>query len=151
MADRSSDKGREGHGASGAERDRARPGSQPVSEGIEGSILDDATEQKSQSRTGEGRGGSGGGRSTGAGSEASEGIHAAQGGRDQRQNSSVESAETGMSGSGRSATDQSPTGSEPLHGRTREHQSGYGGAADRPKTSSDQREPLGDEEAGDGL
>ena len=57
-----------------------------------------------------------------------------------------------MSGSaGGAGGSQGPTGSEPLHGRTREHQSGYGGAADRPKTSSDQREPLGDEEAGDGM
>ena len=168
MADRSSDKGREdvsstlggasrlgaeggetGNRASGA--GRGGPSSQPVSEGLEGSILDDATEQQSQSRTGEGRGGSGG-RSTGAGSEAAEGIHAAQGGRDQSQNSSVESAGTGMAGSGgRSSAAEDPTGSEPLHGRTREHQSGYGGFADRPKTSSDQREPLGDEEAGDGM
>ena len=165
MADRSSDKGREdvsstlggasrlgaeggetGNRASGA--GRGGPSSQPVSEGLEGSVLDDATEQRGQSRTGESRGGSGGGRSTGAGSEASEGIHAAQGGRDQSQNSSVESAGTGLSGSG---GDVDRTGSEPLHGRTREHLSGYGGSGGRPKTSSDQREPLGDEEAGDGM
>ena len=165
MADRSSDKGREDvsstrggaprrgagggggtHRASGGERERARPSTQPVSEGLEGSVLDDATGQHHQSRTGESRSGSG--RSTGVGSEASEGIHAAQGGRDQAQRSSVESAGTGQSGSG---SDVERTGSEPLHGRTQEHQSGYGGFADRPKTSSDQREPLGDEEAGDGL
>ena len=73
------------------------------------------------------------GRPTGAGSEASEGIHGAKGGRDENAKSSV--AED------RSAGDRKE-GSEPLDDadRTNEHRSGYGGSAGAPVTSSDQRE-----------
>ena len=75
---------------------------------------------------------------TGAGSEAAEGVHAAQGERDEEQRTSVESAGTGLSSGGGGETGLS--GSEPLCGRTQEHQSGYGGQGGLPKTSSDERE-----------
>jgi len=73
------------------------------------------------------------GRPTGAGSEASEGIHGAKGGRDEGAKSSV-------------SEDRSPAdrnkGSEPLDDadRSNEHRSGYGGSGGAPVTSSDQRE-----------
>lgn len=72
------------------------------------------------------------GRSTGAGAEASEGIHGAKGGRDEGAKSSV--------GDTQADSDQKK-GSEPLDkGRTTEHRSGYGGSGGAPVTSSDQRE-----------
>ena len=73
------------------------------------------------------------GRPTGAGSEASEGIHGAKGGRDEGAKSSVSES--------RSTADRSK-GSEPLDeaDRSNEHRSGYGGSAGNPVTSSDQRE-----------
>lgn len=71
-------------------------------------------------------------RGIGAGAEGARGMHEQGSG-----------SETGPEG-GLSAEsgDVERAGSEPLRGRQREHVSGYGGAADRPKTSSDQREPL---------
>ena len=75
------------------------------------------------------------GRPTGAGSEASEGIHGAQTDRDEGDKSSV--------ADDRAAGDRKK-GSEPLdEGRTNEHRSGYGGSAGSPVTSSDQREANG--------
>ena len=71
-------------------------------------------------------------RTTGAGSEAAEGIHGASTDRDPSDRSSVESTETGSDG------DQS--GSEPLTDRSNEHRSGYGGSGGKPVRSSDQRE-----------
>lgn len=73
------------------------------------------------------------GRPTGAGSEASEGIHGAKSGRDEGAKSSV--------GEDRSAANRKK-GSEPLDDadRAREHRSGYGGSAGNPVSSSDQRE-----------
>jgi hypothetical protein len=73
------------------------------------------------------------GRPTGAGSEASEGIHGAKGGRDEDAKSSV--------AKDRAAGDRKK-GSEPLDdaNRTTEHRSGYGGSGGAPVTSSDQRE-----------
>ena len=114
---------------------------------------------------------------TGAGSEATEGIHGqSQGGRDQRDASAVSGARTGLSDAGSDVASKGgvSAGSEPMAGRGAVHESGYGGAGGRPKTSADQREPenvantdrdaraaagqsssasgpLGDEEAGDGL
>jgi hypothetical protein len=70
---------------------------------------------------------------TGAGAESARGIHA-QGSGEEIDRTAEESGAQD-DGSARS-------GSEPLRGRQREHVSGYGGAADKPKTSSDQREPL---------
>ena len=73
------------------------------------------------------------GRPTGAGSEASEGIHGAKGGRE-------EGAKTSVS-EDRSPADRKK-GSEPLDddARSNEHRSGYGGSAGNPVVSSDQRE-----------
>ena len=80
-------------------------------------------------------------RQTGAGSEASEGMHDAQqgGGR-------AEGDATGLSGqepgrSGREGDER--TGSEPLP-ENDQHRSGYGGAGGRPVNSSDTREPNRD-------
>lgn len=71
-------------------------------------------------------------RSLGAGSEAAEGVHAAQ-----PPSPSRARPETGR---GEDATGTDRAGSEPL-GREREHLSGYGGHGGEPKTSSDTREP----------
>ncbi len=72
------------------------------------------------------------GRPTGAGAEASEGIHGAKGGRDEKAKSSV--------GEDRAAGD-AKKGAEPLDkGHTTEHRSGYGGSGGTPVTSSDERE-----------
>ena len=67
--------------------------------------------------------------STGAGSEAAEGIHGASTDRDPSDRSSVEEGDTGSAG------DQA--GSEPLVDRENEHRSGYGGAAGKPVRSSE--------------
>lgn len=73
------------------------------------------------------------GRPTGAGSEASEGIHGAKGDRDEGAKSSVSE--------NRPSADRKK-GSEPLDeaDRSNEHRSGYGGSGGAPVTSSDQRE-----------
>jgi hypothetical protein len=79
-------------------------------------------------------------RQTGAGSEASEGMHNAKdGGR-------PEGDPTGLSGeeTGRSTREGSKrAGSEPLP-EDDQHRSGYGGAGGRPVNSSDTREPKRD-------
>ena len=72
------------------------------------------------------------GRPTGAGSEASEGIHGAGESRNEGDKTSVTED--------RSAATRNK-GSEPLdQDRKNEHRSGYGGSAGTPVTSSDQRE-----------
>jgi hypothetical protein len=149
----------------GSGGDYRGPSTQPVNEGLEGSILEGA------SGYGDAQGQS---RSTGAGSEASEGIHAASSRRGETSRTSTTNARTGSretsSSSTRATTDRS--GSEPMRGSEQQHVSGYGGAGGTPTTSSDQREPsgkrdaplggsrkrnspaqgrLGDEEAGDGM
>ena len=76
-------------------------------------------------------------RQTGAGSEASEGMHNAQQGGDRPEGDS-----TGLSGqeAGRSGREGSKrAGSEPLP-EDEQHRSGYGGAGGRPVNSSDERE-----------
>ena len=80
-------------------------------------------------------------RQTGAGSEATEGMHDAQqgGGR-------PEGDATGLSGqdAGRSTQDGGKrAGSEPLS-EDDQHRSGYGGAGGQPVNSSDTREPKRD-------
>jgi len=77
-------------------------------------------------------------RQTGAGSEASEGVHNArgEGERSKGDATGLSSQETGRSareGSGRA-------GSEPLPEEGEQHRSGYGGAGGKPVTSSDERE-----------
>jgi len=76
------------------------------------------------------------GRPTGAGSEASEGIHGANDDRGEGEKSSVSSDRAGA---------DRKKGSEPLDeaDRSNEHRSGYGGSAGTPVTSSDQRESHG--------
>ena len=79
--------------------------------------------------------------STGAGAEAAEGIHSADGNRDPGDNSAIESQPTGRGGKAAGgSTDVAPSGSEPLVDRENEHRSGYGGAGGKPVKSSDQRE-----------
>ena len=76
-------------------------------------------------------------RHTGAGSEASEGMHDARQGE-----ARTESKPTGLSGqeTGRGAREgSSRAGSEPLP-EDAQHRSGYGGAGGRPVSSSDARE-----------
>ena len=72
--------------------------------------------------------------STGAGSEAAEGIHSTKS-RPETERSGVEHAH-GEPGRGEGA---GLSGSEPLRHRETEHKSGYGGEKGEPKTSSDQR------------
>ncbi|HKP14847.1 MAG TPA: hypothetical protein VJT85_02245 [Gemmatimonadaceae bacterium] len=76
-------------------------------------------------------------RQTGAGSEASEGMHNAQqgGGRDESDATGLSDQETGRSG--REGAKRS--GSEPLP-EDDQHRSGYGGAGGKPVNSSDTRE-----------
>ena len=101
------------------------PSSSTDDHGLEGSILED------EGRT------SGGSESTGAGAEAAEGMHAADG-RSQHDKSAVTNKATGRAGSG----EEERTGSEPME-RTKEHKGSYGGEGGKPRTSSDQRERHG--------
>jgi hypothetical protein len=81
---------------------------------------------------------------TGAGAEAAEGIHSADGSRDPSDQSAIEGQPTGRGSQPASASgDVARSGSEPLVDRENEHRSGYGGAAGKPVKSSDQREPKG--------
>lgn len=77
-------------------------------------------------------------RQTGAGSEATEGMHNAKqkGGRDESDTTGLEGRETD-----RGAPGDGPAGSEPLTEGGVQHRSGYGGAGGAPVTSSDTREP----------
>jgi len=154
-----------GRGASASRGASRGPSTQPVKEGLEGSILEGESGYGDAQKKG---------RSTGAGAEASEGIHGASSRRGESSRTSATNARTGSretsSSSTRSTKDRSA--SEPMRGSEHQHVSGYGGAGGAPKTSSDQREParkgeqpvggsrkrgsraqgrLGDEEAGDGL
>lgn len=130
------DEGREGFGDDGGTRigrpDAGRsadagkgPSTQPVKEGLEGAVFeDDDTSASRGPRT----------ANTGAGGEAAEGVHNAQGSRSPGDRSGVDDADSGTrGGAGR-------RGSEPLEDREGQHTSGYGGAGGAPKSSSDQRE-----------
>jgi hypothetical protein len=80
-------------------------------------------------------------RQTGAGSEATEGMHDAQQGGDR-----AEGDATGLADqeTGRSVRDGAKrAGSEPLP-EDAQHRSGYGGSGGKPVTSSDKREPSSD-------
>ena len=139
--DRSSereDSGREGFGddqgtrvgspdpAPGAGRDAAQPGQ--VSEELRASSPE-------QPRADRGTG------NTGMGAEGAEGVHGAR--TDEIGEPSVlENVDTGRTRPNEETVDRA--GSEPLEGRTREHQSGYGGQGGRPKVSSDERQALDD-------
>ena len=78
-------------------------------------------------------------RQTGAGSEASEGMHDSQQGGARN-----ETDASGLSGqdAGRGAQGGGARGSEPLAEDGDQHRSGYGGAGGRPVNSSDTREPT---------
>ena len=80
-------------------------------------------------------------RQTGAGSEASEGMHDAQqgGGRSEDDATGLSGQETGRS----TREGDKRAGSEPLP-EDDQHRSGYGGAGGRPVNSSDNREPKRD-------
>ena len=134
----------------------AAPSTGTDSRGEEGSILDGAethrgtdeeasrqgssgasTQGSRQEASGRQQQPSSGNRSTGAGSEAAEGMHAA-GGRSQGDQSAVEGKETGRSE--RAGEDRS--GSEPMTAsRSTEHKGSYGGEGGAPRTSSNEREP----------
>ncbi|HEX7981299.1 MAG TPA: hypothetical protein VF461_22000 [Gemmatimonadaceae bacterium] len=77
-------------------------------------------------------------RHTGAGSEASEGVHNARGGAERREEDAtgLSSQETGHS----TREGSQRAGSEPLPEKGKQHRSGYGGAGGRPVTSSDDRQ-----------
>ena len=110
----------------GAGNSEAKPSSRADDTGLEGSIHDD-----DEGRT------SAGSKSTGAGSEAAEGMHAAEG-RSVSDKSALTSKKTGRAGSG----DEERTASEPME-RHKEHKGSYGGEGGAPRTSSDQRESHG--------
>ena len=80
-------------------------------------------------------------RQTGAGSEASEGMHDAQqgGGRSEDDATGLSGQETGRS----TREGDKRAGSEPLP-EDDQHRSGYGGAGGRPVNSSDTGEPKRD-------
>jgi hypothetical protein len=110
-----------------ADRDNAAPSSGTgVPDGEEGSILEGQSSRRGVTDDDV--------ASTGAGSEAAEGIRSAKGKRpDERSSDEHAHAEPGRGeGAGLS-------GSEPLRHRETEHKSGYGGEGANPKTSSDQR------------
>ncbi len=107
------------------------PSSPATGEGLEGSVLEDESDDERQ------------GRSTGAGTEAARGAHAFGSGEtaDAREPEEHSPEEENLPGADR-------PGSEPLRGTHRQHVSGYGGSGDRPKRSSDQRAPLDYEGSG---
>jgi hypothetical protein len=136
----------------GESRGRAGPSSQSVPEGLEGAVLEDDEPDRNQSGSGSpdaGRErGSGSGKRTGAGAEAAEGVHAfgaGQKGDDQRSRSTPAPDSAGSSDS---PSDVERAGSEPLHGTSEQHVSGYGGGGRGPRNSSDTREPLDYEGSG---
>jgi hypothetical protein len=109
--------------ASGKGENYPGPSTGTEAGGVEGSIMEGE----------EGRS-SGGKASTGAGSEATEGMHAADG-RNQHDKSAVTNKATGRAGS--SEIDRNA--SEPMD-RTKEHKGSYGGEGGEPRTSSNERE-----------
>ena len=91
--------------------------------GLEGSVMENDSGRSSA-----------GAKSTGAGSEAAEGLHASDG-RDEGDKSAITGKTTGVGASGL----RDRAGSEPLD-RQKEHKGSYGGEGGEPRTSSDQRE-----------
>ena len=148
---KSTQRGRERRGRSG-------PSSQSVPEGLEGAVLE--ADERDQNQSGhrsepergraeakKGRAPSSGKR-TGAGAEAAEGVHALgaqQEGDEQRSRSTPATDSANTSGS---PSDMERAGSEPLHGTSEQHVSGYGGGGRGPRNSSDTREPLDYEGSG---
>ena len=101
---------------------RPSTGTDPVGE--EGSILE-GDEGKRTSASQE---------STGAGAEATEGMHATKG-QSRHDKTALANKPTGRSGSG----DEERNASEPMD-RTKEHKGSYGGEGGSPRTSSNERE-----------
>lgn len=144
------------------DRDSGQPGAHSVRDGLEGSVLDGGDDSKSAEASAvDGSQGRSRGR-TGAGAEAAQGIHGMPGAGGEPNKGTSNRAGEGQSAGGASGQegDVEHSGSEPLHGSSQQHRSGYGGRGGAPDTSSDQRRPqdtgsrgnaeLGDEEAGDG-
>jgi hypothetical protein len=76
--------------------------------------------------------------STGAGAEAAEGIKAVSG---QRGGEPGRSDKSAVKAPAKPSADKlNHPGSEPLHDRATEHESGYGGKGGEPRVSSDERE-----------
>jgi len=75
-------------------------------------------------------------RKTGAGAEASEGIHSADSDRDETAHSALEGKETGRGKS----DDADRAGSEPIESHDTEHRSKYGGGS-RREDGGGQRSP----------
>jgi hypothetical protein len=90
---------------------------------------------RKKERTNEEGARNGPGLSLGVGSEAAEGIHGASK-RAQRDNGRASEVR-------RRGDSARRAGSEPLHHRTVEHKSGYGGEGGAPRTSSHERQQLG--------
>jgi len=82
------------------------------------------------------------GRSLGVGSEAAQGIHGAGISADRENERGSQIRRRGAS--------PSRVGSEPLHHRSVEHTSGYGGEGGAPRTSSHERQQLGSDDATQG-
>ena len=78
----------------------------------------------------------GAGKKTGAGAEAVEGIHSADGSRSEGDRSALEGKETGRS----SQQDGDRAGSEPIESHDTEHRSKYGGGS-RREDGGGQRTP----------
>lgn len=114
-----------------AKNQRQKPEAAPssatgVPNGEEGSILEGEPTRRGMTTSD--------GRTTGAGSEASEGIHSAKGKRPEDPSAVTHAHEEPGRGEGAGLS-----GSEPLRHRETEHKSGYGGEKTEPKKSSDQR------------
>jgi hypothetical protein len=77
--------------------------------------------------------------SLGAGSEATAGVHADQPATDGANAAGTDGTDAVTGRGAEGSADRA--GSEPL-GREREHKPSYGGEGGKPRTSSDQREPL---------
>ena len=107
-------------------RDAAPSSATGVPAGEEGSILEGEPSWRGMTASDRG--------STGAGAEASEGIHSTK--RKRPEDASAVEHAHGEPGRGEGA---GLSGSEPLRHRETEHKSGYGGEKAEPKTSSDQR------------
>ena len=130
------DRGREGFGDDGGTRvgrpDTARgagrgdddvsqgPSTRPVKEGLEGAVLEGDDDAKDRARTG----------ATGAGNEAAQSIHNAQSDR-APEDTGGKLNESPDAAGGRGSLDRH--GSEPLEGRTTEHESNYGGKMGEPR------------------
>jgi len=109
--------------AAGQGKDYPGPSTGRGEGGLEGSIMENDSGRSAA-----------GAKSTGAGSEAAEGLHAPDG-RDEGDKSAITGKTTGVGASGL----RDRAGSEPLD-RQQEHKGSYGGEGGEPRTSSDQRE-----------